>query len=77
MTSALAIYLRYHYLVDVVAGLFLAPASFRLANWLLGRFDNRALPIPNPAAWAEELARMGISSTEEAIEPSAKVEEQP
>jgi membrane-associated phospholipid phosphatase len=71
------IYLRYHYLVDILAGLFLAPASFLLANWLFERLGNMALPIPIPAAWAEGLARMGISSTGEAIEPSGKAEGQP
>src|SRR5271169_5304028 len=32
------VYLRYHYLIDVVAGLILAPFSFLLANWLFRRF---------------------------------------
>ncbi len=71
------IYLRYHYLIDVVAGLFLAPASFLLANWLFGRFGNTALPIPIPAAWAARLARMGVSRTGRAIKASGRVEEQP
>jgi membrane-associated phospholipid phosphatase len=69
------IYLRYHYLVDVVAGLFLAPASFLLANWLFGRFGDLTLPIPMPAAWADALARMGATGIGKAGEPLGKVEE--
>ena len=54
------LYLRYHYLVDVVAGLLLAPASFLLANWLFRRFGNVLFALPMPAACAEKLAQMGI-----------------
>ena len=71
------IYLRYHYLVDVVAGLLLAPASFLLANWLFGRFGNLALPIPIPSAWDDGLARMGFTGTGKAVKPLGRVEEQP
>jgi membrane-associated phospholipid phosphatase len=71
------IYLRYHYLIDDVAGLLLAPASFLLANWLFRRFADLAIPIPIPAAWAGGLARIGFTGTEKAIEPPGKVEEQP
>jgi membrane-associated phospholipid phosphatase len=71
------IYLRYHYLVDVAAGLLLAPASFLLANWLFRRFADLTLPIPIPAAWAEGLARMGITGIGKASEPLGKAEEQP
>jgi membrane-associated phospholipid phosphatase len=71
------IYLRYHYLIDVVAGMFLAPASFLLANWLFGRFSNLALPIPIPAAWDDGLARMGVIGTRKADKPSGRTEEQP
>src|SRR5208337_444080 len=69
------IYLRYHYLVDVVAGLLLAPASFLLANWLFGRFGNLALPIPIPAPWADSLAQMGVTGIGKTGEPLGKVEE--
>jgi membrane-associated phospholipid phosphatase len=55
------IYLRYHYLIDVVAGLLLAPASFLLANWLFGRLGNLAVPIPIPATWADRLTQMGVT----------------
>ena len=34
------LYLRYHYLIDVVAGLILAPLSFLLANWLFRRWGD-------------------------------------
>jgi membrane-associated phospholipid phosphatase len=69
------IYLRYHYLVDVVAGLLLAPASFLLANWLFARFGNLAIPVPIPSAWADRLA--GVAGAGKAIEPPSKVEERP
>jgi membrane-associated phospholipid phosphatase len=71
------IYLRYHYLIDVVAGLFLAPASFLLANWLFRRFGSLSLAIPIPAAWAGGLARRGITGAGKAAEPLGKAEEQP
>jgi membrane-associated phospholipid phosphatase len=71
------IYLRYHYLVDVVAGLLLAPASFLLANWLFRRIGNLALPIPIPAAWADGLARMGFTGAGKATKPPGRVEGQP
>jgi membrane-associated phospholipid phosphatase len=71
------VYLRYHYLIDVVAGLFLAPASFLLANWLFGRFGNLALPIPIPAAWDDGLARMRVTGTGKANKPPGRTEEQP
>lgn len=45
-------YLRYHYLVDVVAGLLLAPACFLLANWLFRRFGEIELALPFPETWA-------------------------
>jgi membrane-associated phospholipid phosphatase len=68
------IYLRYHYLIDVVAGLLLAPASF-LANWLFRRFGDLPIPIPVPAAWADALARIGVTGTGKAIEPPGRAEE--
>jgi membrane-associated phospholipid phosphatase len=71
------IYLRYHYLVDVAAGLVLAPASFLLANWLFGRFGDMALPIPIPAAWADGLARMGVTGAGKPNKPPGRTEEQP
>ena len=52
------IYLRYHYLIDVAAGLLLAPASFLLANWLFARYSNLAVPIPIPASWVDGIARV-------------------
>jgi hypothetical protein len=55
--------------------LFLAPASFLLANWLFGRFGDLTLPIPMPAAWADALARMGVTGIGKAGEPLGKVEE--
>jgi membrane-associated phospholipid phosphatase len=71
------IYLRYHYLVDVVAGLLLAPVSFVLANRLFSRFGNLALTVPIPPAWADGLGRIGITTAGKAAESLGKAEEQP
>jgi membrane-associated phospholipid phosphatase len=49
------VYLRYHYLIDVVAGLILAPLSFLLANWLFHRFGEIPVSLVIPASWAERL----------------------
>jgi membrane-associated phospholipid phosphatase len=49
------VYLRYHYLIDVLAGLILAPLSFLLANWLFRRFGEIPVPLPLPASWTERL----------------------
>jgi membrane-associated phospholipid phosphatase len=49
------LYLRYHYLIDVVAGLILAPLSYLLANWLFRRFGDIPLEIAIPTNWAERL----------------------
>ncbi len=49
------LYLRYHYLIDVLAGLILAPISFLLANWLFRRFGEIPVSLAIPAGWAERL----------------------
>jgi membrane-associated phospholipid phosphatase len=49
------VYLRYHYLIDVVAGLILAPLSYLLANWLFRRFGEIPISVSIPASWAERL----------------------
>jgi len=69
------VYLRYHYLIDVVAGLLLAPLSFLLANWLFGRLGNLTLTLPIPAAWYSGLARMGVTGAGKANKPSGRTEE--
>ncbi len=45
-----SVYLRYHYLVDVLAGLILAPLCFWMANALFRRFSEIEFPIALPAA---------------------------
>jgi membrane-associated phospholipid phosphatase len=55
------VYLRYHYLVDCLAGLLLAPLSFWLANFLFHRFGDLRLSLPLPAAWADRIERLGPS----------------
>jgi membrane-associated phospholipid phosphatase len=49
------VYLRYHYLIDVVAGLILAPLCYWLSNFLFARFAEVPLPLAVPAAWVEHL----------------------
>jgi membrane-associated phospholipid phosphatase len=46
------VYLRYHYLIDVVAGLILAPLCFVLTNWLFRRCADVRVLLPVPGAWA-------------------------
>jgi len=56
------VYLRFHYLVDCVAGFILAPASFALADWLFARFGDLRLSVALPVAWAALLRRLGPGS---------------
>lgn len=42
------VYLRYHYLVDCLAGLMLGPVSFVVANWMFKRFGVVAIPVVLP-----------------------------
>lgn len=49
------VYLRYHYLVDVVAGLILAPLCFWLANFLFARCGEIPLSVGVPAAWMDRM----------------------
>lgn len=56
------VYLRFHYLVDCVAGLILAPACFGLANWLFARFGEVRISVGLPGAWAARLRRLGPGS---------------
>ncbi len=46
------VYLRYHYLIDVVAGLILAPLCYWLANWMFKRFGEISISLLVPGAWA-------------------------
>lgn len=45
------VYLRFHYLIDVLAGLILAPLCFWLSNALFKRFGEIELPVNLPARW--------------------------
>lgn len=56
------VYLRYHYLVDCVAGLILAPLSYLLANWLFSRFGDLRLALRLPTGWAERIRRLNWST---------------
>ena len=54
------VYLRYHYLVGVLAGLVLAPLCFFLANWMFRRFGDVRIATRLPARWVEGLRVAGI-----------------
>ena len=49
------LYLRYHYLIDVVAGLILAPLSYLLGNWLYHHWGDIPVSAPIPTSWGERL----------------------
>ncbi len=49
------LYLRYHYLIDVVAGLILAPLSYLLGNWLYHHWGDIPVSVPISKIWAERL----------------------
>ncbi len=53
------VYLRYHYLVDVLAGLALAPPSFWLANRLFRRWNEIPVSIALPAGWVARWPSLG------------------
>jgi membrane-associated phospholipid phosphatase len=65
------IYLRYHYLVDVVAGFILAPASYWLANALFHRFGEIPVSVALPASWAARLPWLARSSAEAGTKKAA------
>jgi len=52
---ASTIYLRYHYLVDVAAGMMLAPLCFWLSNFLFARREEITLRLALPASWGTRL----------------------
>src|SRR5580698_663671 len=57
------LYLRYHYLIDVVAGLILAPLSYLLGNWLFRRWGD--VPLSVPASLAARLPWLSRGSAVE------------
>jgi membrane-associated phospholipid phosphatase len=65
------VYLRYHYLVDVLAGLVLAPLSYWLANALFRRFGEVAVPVAIPASWAARLPWLARLSGEPVTKKAA------
>ena len=56
---ASTVYLRYHYLIDVVAGLILAPLCYWVANWMFKRFGEIPFSAVVPAAWAHRFSLAG------------------
>lgn len=67
------VYLRYHYLIDAVAGLALAPLCFLLANWLFKRFGDVPVTLDLPRTWVGALDRWGLSPR--TANPSGKTDE--
>jgi len=65
------VYLRYHYLIDVVAGLILAPLCFLLANWLFRQFGDIPVRVAIPADWINRLPWLPKPSM---AEPPQKLE---
>ena len=53
------VYLRYHYLVDLVAGFILAPLCFWLTNYLFSRYAYFSMEVP--LSKAMNVVRMGLS----------------
>ena len=53
------VYLRYHYLVDLVAGFILAPLCFWLTNYLFSRYADFSVEVP--LSKAMNVVRMGLS----------------
>ncbi len=70
---ASTVYLRYHYLIDIVAGLILAPSCFWIANGLFKRFGERGFPVRLSPAWVARLP--WLRSPEPATKVPAKVED--
>jgi len=67
------VYLRYHYLSDIVAGLILVPPCYWVSNWLFGRFGEIQLRLAVPAAWVARFP--WLRTPQHAMEPPDKVEE--
>ena len=57
------VYGRYHYVVDVVAGIALAAVLIPLGNWLYFKFSDRDQPSPAAAETNEAAQNRGPSST--------------
>ena len=53
------VYLRYHYLIDCLAGFILAPLSYAIANWLFARVGDIRVTVPLPPGWAARIRRLG------------------
>jgi len=69
------VYLRYHYLVDVLAGLILAPPCFALANWLFRRWGEVRFSLAIPTTWRTRA--LGLSPPQDAAGNSADIKDCP
>jgi membrane-associated phospholipid phosphatase len=54
------VYLRYHYLVDCVAGFLLVLFCLMLADWLFPRFGSLRFSLRIPATWADWIQMKGF-----------------
>jgi membrane-associated phospholipid phosphatase len=63
------VYLRYHYLVDVLAGLALAPLCYWLSNFLFARFADIPVDVVLPAGWVERIPWLPRKQAETNIAP--------
>jgi membrane-associated phospholipid phosphatase len=54
------VYLRYHYLVDCVAGFLLVLLCLMLADWLFPRFGSLRFSLRFPATWADWIQMKGF-----------------
>lgn len=69
------VYLRYHYLIDVVAGLILAPLCYWLSNFLFARLEEIPLRVALPPSWGQHLPWRQAPQPE--AEVAEKVQERP
>jgi membrane-associated phospholipid phosphatase len=67
------VYLRYHYVVDVIAGLILAPLCYLLSNFLFQHFREIPVALTVPAPWVEKFPWLAAGASPASL-PS-KVEE--
>lgn len=69
------VYLRYHYLIDVVAGMILAPLCYWLSNFLFAHLEEIPIRMTLPVSWGQRLPRLRAPRPEE--EAAEKLQERP
>src|SRR5487761_147930 len=58
------VYLRYHYTVDCIAGLILAPLCYTLANWLYAKYGGLHFRVSMPASWTQRARAPQVAQPE-------------